>query len=219
MLPTLLIGDHLFVNKFIYGIKLPFSDWRCPGIREPERGDVVVFTVAQRRRATYPGRSAAGPAARGVREAHHRPAGRPHRVPRGPRLRERRSDRAATHRRDLRRRRRHAPRRERGDARRPLLPHPRRSERDFPSPVDSRHRRARAATSCSATTATTRRTAASGARVRLAEIKGPAFILYWSWDFNGSWARAAESRSRCSSCCAQDALGAGSGERVHVARD
>ena len=23
--------------------------------------------------------------------------------------------------------------------------------------------------------------------VRLAEIKGPAFILYWSWDFNGSW--------------------------------
>ena len=23
--------------------------------------------------------------------------------------------------------------------------------------------------------------------VRLAEIKGPAFILYWSWNFNGSW--------------------------------
>jgi signal peptidase I len=25
--------------------------------------------------------------------------------------------------------------------------------------------------------------------VRLAEIKGPAFLLYWSWDFNGSWER------------------------------
>ena len=24
--------------------------------------------------------------------------------------------------------------------------------------------------------------------VRLAEIKGPAFVLYWSWDFNGGWA-------------------------------
>jgi len=54
MLPTLLIGDHLFVNKFIYGVKLPFSDWRSPGIREPERGDVVVFTVAQQGSQTFP---------------------------------------------------------------------------------------------------------------------------------------------------------------------
>jgi signal peptidase I len=47
MLPTLLIGDHLFVNKFVYGIKVPFTDLRFPGLREPERGDVVVFTVAR----------------------------------------------------------------------------------------------------------------------------------------------------------------------------
>ncbi|MCZ6465503.1 MAG: signal peptidase I [Proteobacteria bacterium] len=47
MLPTLLIGDHLFVNKFIYGIKIPFTDIRLPGLREPERGDVVVFKVAR----------------------------------------------------------------------------------------------------------------------------------------------------------------------------
>lgn len=47
MLPTLLIGDHLFVNKFVYGIKIPFTDLRLPGLREPERGDVVVFTVAR----------------------------------------------------------------------------------------------------------------------------------------------------------------------------
>jgi signal peptidase I len=48
MLPTLLIGDHLFVNKFIYGIRLPGTEFRLPGIREPERGDVVVFRVGKR---------------------------------------------------------------------------------------------------------------------------------------------------------------------------
>jgi len=47
MLPTLLIGDHLFVNKFLYGARIPFTDWRLPAIREPERGDVVVFSVAR----------------------------------------------------------------------------------------------------------------------------------------------------------------------------
>ena len=46
MFPTLLIGDHLFVNKFVYGPRIPFTEWRLPGIREPERGDVVVFEVA-----------------------------------------------------------------------------------------------------------------------------------------------------------------------------
>lgn len=48
MLPTLLIGDHLFVNKFLYGPRIPFTDWRLPGLRQPERGDVVVFEVARR---------------------------------------------------------------------------------------------------------------------------------------------------------------------------
>lgn len=40
---TLAIGDHLFVNKFIYGIKLPFTDKRVLKIRDPRRGDVMVF--------------------------------------------------------------------------------------------------------------------------------------------------------------------------------
>ncbi len=48
MLPTLLIGDHLFVNKFTYGAKIPLTTIRLPAIREPERGDVVVFTVGKR---------------------------------------------------------------------------------------------------------------------------------------------------------------------------
>jgi signal peptidase I len=40
---TLLVGDFLIVNKFIYGIKVPFSDVRLPGIRDPEPGDIIVF--------------------------------------------------------------------------------------------------------------------------------------------------------------------------------
>lgn len=43
MLPTLQIGDHLLVNKFIYGIKNPFTDATLVPITDPERGDVVVF--------------------------------------------------------------------------------------------------------------------------------------------------------------------------------
>ncbi|RMF42257.1 MAG: signal peptidase I [Deltaproteobacteria bacterium] len=40
---TLLVGDHLLVNKFIYGIQLPFSEQRYFTIRHPQRGDVIVF--------------------------------------------------------------------------------------------------------------------------------------------------------------------------------
>ncbi|MBW2036139.1 MAG: signal peptidase I [Deltaproteobacteria bacterium] len=43
MEPTLLIGDHILVNKFIYGIKLPFIDKTLIPVTKPKRGDVVVF--------------------------------------------------------------------------------------------------------------------------------------------------------------------------------
>ena len=44
MVPTLLVGDHLLVNKFIYGVKLPITGQKIlPGLRSIERGDVVVF--------------------------------------------------------------------------------------------------------------------------------------------------------------------------------
>ncbi len=43
MLETLQIGDHLLVNKFIYGTQLPFSDQHFLAIRNPQRGDVIVF--------------------------------------------------------------------------------------------------------------------------------------------------------------------------------
>ena len=40
---TLAIGDHLLVSKFIYGTKIPFVDARVLTIRDPRRGDVIVF--------------------------------------------------------------------------------------------------------------------------------------------------------------------------------
>ena len=43
MLPTLLIGDHILVNKFIFGTKVPFMDKRILVMKEPERGDIIVF--------------------------------------------------------------------------------------------------------------------------------------------------------------------------------
>jgi signal peptidase I len=43
MVPTLLIGDHILVNKFIYGTKIPFSDKRVLIFKKPEKGDIIVF--------------------------------------------------------------------------------------------------------------------------------------------------------------------------------
>lgn len=43
MKPTLLVGDHILVNKFIYGVKLPFSDITLIPVKDPKRGDIVVF--------------------------------------------------------------------------------------------------------------------------------------------------------------------------------
>ncbi len=43
MLDTLLIGDHLLVNKFIYGTHIPGMDGKYLKIRDPKRGDVIVF--------------------------------------------------------------------------------------------------------------------------------------------------------------------------------
>ncbi len=43
MIPTLLVGDHIFVNKFAYGPLLPFSEKRVFEDLPPNRGDVMVF--------------------------------------------------------------------------------------------------------------------------------------------------------------------------------
>ena len=43
MMPTLLVGDFILVNKFAYGLRLPINNHKVVSIGEPERGDVVVF--------------------------------------------------------------------------------------------------------------------------------------------------------------------------------
>jgi signal peptidase I len=43
MYPTLEIGDHIFVNKFIYGVRLPWTTTKLFEVRKPERGEVIVF--------------------------------------------------------------------------------------------------------------------------------------------------------------------------------
>ncbi len=191
MLPTLLIGDHLFVNKFIYGVKLPFTDVRLPALREPERGDVVVFTVA---------RSAHGeivPADRipnngNRRYVHDRFVKRIVGVPgdtveviedrlyvNGEPVPTRTTDEKFPD--------------EHG--RKLLLAHQTLDEREF-SVLDDPTRRG----------PQRRRLLIEDGRyfmmgdnrdwsndsrnwgtVRLADLKGPAFVLYWSWDWNGTW--------------------------------
>lgn len=49
MEPTLLVGDHILVNKFLYGIRIPFTDERWPRIKDPQRGDVIVFIYPEDR--------------------------------------------------------------------------------------------------------------------------------------------------------------------------
>ena len=43
MMDTLLVGDYILVNKFLYGPEIPFTDAHLPGLRDPRRGDVIVF--------------------------------------------------------------------------------------------------------------------------------------------------------------------------------
>jgi signal peptidase I len=43
MIPTLDIGDHIFVSKFSYGVGIPFTNKRLVEFGEPQRGDVIVF--------------------------------------------------------------------------------------------------------------------------------------------------------------------------------
>lgn len=50
---TLIEGDLILVNKFIYGAKIPFSNWRLPAFNQPKRGDVIVFIFPEDRTKDY----------------------------------------------------------------------------------------------------------------------------------------------------------------------
>jgi len=43
MIPTLLVGDHILVNKFIYGIRMPLTGRVIIPIEDPARNDIIVF--------------------------------------------------------------------------------------------------------------------------------------------------------------------------------
>ena len=50
---TLLVGDFLLVNKLVYGAEVPFTSARLPAMREPERGDVIVFQYPEDRTKNF----------------------------------------------------------------------------------------------------------------------------------------------------------------------
>lgn len=50
---TLLIGDHLLVSKFTYGLQVPFIEDRIFTIRDPERGDIIVFEFPEDKDKSY----------------------------------------------------------------------------------------------------------------------------------------------------------------------
>ena len=43
MIPTMEVGDHIFVNKFLYGLRIPFTMLKFFDWRKPQRGEVIVF--------------------------------------------------------------------------------------------------------------------------------------------------------------------------------
>jgi signal peptidase I len=47
MIPTMEVGDHIFVNKFIYGLRIPFTKIKFFEFRKPHRGEVIVFIYPQ----------------------------------------------------------------------------------------------------------------------------------------------------------------------------
>lgn len=61
MRDTLLIGDFIAANKFIFGARLPFIDYRLPAIRDPKQGDVIIFKWPVDRRTNYIKRCVAVP--------------------------------------------------------------------------------------------------------------------------------------------------------------
>ncbi len=53
MMPTLLTGDFIFVNKFAYGLRLPVINTKILQIGEPQHGDVVVFRLPSDPKVDY----------------------------------------------------------------------------------------------------------------------------------------------------------------------
>src|SRR6185436_14713139 len=61
MIPTLMIGDHIFVNKFTYGPLVPWTDKRLFSRLPPDRGDVMVFKFPENKEQDFIKRAIATP--------------------------------------------------------------------------------------------------------------------------------------------------------------
>jgi len=53
MVDTLLVGDHLLVTKFTYGVKLPFTNVTLLKVGDPQHGDIIVFEYPRDRHVDY----------------------------------------------------------------------------------------------------------------------------------------------------------------------
>tara|TARA_B100001996_G_scaffold226589_1_gene174500 strand:- start:303 stop:1052 length:750 start_codon:yes stop_codon:yes gene_type:complete len=53
MLPTLLIGDYILVNKYQYGVRLPITKSKIIEISEPKRGDIIVFRYPENEKINF----------------------------------------------------------------------------------------------------------------------------------------------------------------------
>ena len=53
MIPTLLVGDYILVNKYTYGIRLPVINKKIVDLNEPQRGDVMVFRYPENPELDY----------------------------------------------------------------------------------------------------------------------------------------------------------------------
>jgi signal peptidase I len=54
MLPTLLVGDHILINKFVYGSRVPFTNKMFFPFSEIDRGDIVVFKLSGDNATDFP---------------------------------------------------------------------------------------------------------------------------------------------------------------------
>ncbi len=64
MMDTLLVGDYILVNKFLYGPELPLTELHLPAFRDPRRGDIIVFKYPQDEKRDFIKRIVATPGER-----------------------------------------------------------------------------------------------------------------------------------------------------------
>ena len=53
MVPILMPGDYIFVNKFAYSLKLPFTHWELLRLSKVSRGDIIVFRAPSDKSKVY----------------------------------------------------------------------------------------------------------------------------------------------------------------------